>query len=327
MKTTQLFLVLRKCVRCVLLTATLGALTILKAESSAEVERCADEKAFAVMREMLVDFGYKEKVATINTEWLKMNTAKQWVAFSKEQFALTNSAVMTARLVALKAAAVSPERFAGMARNLQARHWNFDHIFAALCQLALTNAVINPKTDIQDEVRSMWGGMWLWTCKSVEPLPMFCAGGLGILKPTGHGRFDHGYDVVTLQKHYAQHFIGGGMFEAYFDLGRQAGVRKEDNNSDAGDYVDYNKVAVVTMGAQWVDVAMQGDTEHTRQWVELWASSRYTLSKSMPRLHWGSLAPGIHASPEEVEAVNDEVRAAITFPIDGLAPVAGLSKP
>jgi hypothetical protein len=207
-------------------------------------------------------------------------------------------------------------KFANLARDLQARNWSFDDIFAKLCRAALTNAQDNPRISIQDEVRSIWGGMWLWTCKAIEPLPLFHAGGFGALHPTGDGKFDHGYDLVTLQKHYAQHFIAGGMFEAYFDMGRKAGVQKERLNSVTGDYFDYNKVAVTTMGARWVDVAVEGDDQHTKRWLDLWASGQYSLSKSMPKLHWESLPPFVDSSPERVKAVEDEVAAAITFPED-----------
>ena len=220
------------------------------------------------------------------------------------------------------------EKFATLARGLQARNWSFDDIFASLCRAALTNAQANPRISIQDEARSIWGGLWLWTHQSIEPLPMFHAGGLGALHPTAGGKVDHGYDVVTLQKHYAQHFIAGGMFEAYFDMGRKAGVQKERLNSVTGDYFDYNKVAVTTMGARWVDVAVEGDDQHTKRWLELWGSGDYSLSKSMPKLHWESLPPFVYASPERVKAVEDEVSAAITFPDDrNTAPVPQSKSP
>ena len=169
------------------------------------------------------------------------------------------------------------QKFAIQARNLQLRNWSFDDIFAALCRTALTNAQANPAINIQDEARSIWGGLWLWTCKDVEPLPLFHAGGLGQLHPAPDGTVDHGYDIITLQKHYAQHFIAGGMFEAYFDAGRWAGVRKERLNSVTGDYFDYNKVAVTSMGARWVDVAVDGDAGHTKRWLDLWASGSNTM--------------------------------------------------
>ncbi|HTS19028.1 MAG TPA: hypothetical protein VMP11_15750 [Verrucomicrobiae bacterium] len=208
------------------------------------------------------------------------------------------------------------QRFATQARNLALRNGSFDDIFAALCRTALTNAAANPKLNLQDEARSIWGGLWLWTCKDTEPLPLFHAGGLPTLHPQPDGSVEHGYDVITLEKHYAQHFIAGGMFEAYFDSGRWAGVRKERLNSVTGDYFDFNKVAVTSMGARWVDIAVQGNAAHTRRWLELWASRQYTLSKSMPKLHWRTLPPFVDAKPDEIKAVEDEVDAAITFPAD-----------
>jgi len=218
-------------------------------------------------------------------------------------------------------------RFADLARTLQARYWTFDDIFAALCRAALTNVQANPKLNIQDQTRGIWGGMWLWTHESIEPLPLFHDGGLGVLHGTVDGKYDHVYDLVTLQKHYAQHFIAGGMFEAYFDAGRLAGVRKERLNSVSGDYFDYNKVAVTSMGARWVDVALDGDAEHTRRWLELWASSRYTLSKSLPRLHWRSLPPLVDSTPEEIKTVENDVDGAVTFPSDSPAPLDSTTQP
>jgi hypothetical protein len=217
-------------------------------------------------------------------------------------------------------------KFAAQARKLAGWNWNFDRIFADLCRTALTNVQLNPKLDIQDEARSIWGGMWLWTCGDVEPLPLFRAGGLGVLRVMPDGKYDHDYDLVTLQKHYAQHFIAGGMFEAYFDMGRQAGVQKERRNSVTGDYFDYNKVAVTTMGARWVDVAVEGDAEHTKRWLELWASGQYALSKSMPKLHWDSLPPFVDGSPSQIKAVEDEVAADITFPKNETVAPSGQAK-
>ena len=117
-----------------------------------------------------------------------------------------------------------------------------------------------------------------------------------------------------------------GMFEAYFDSGREAGVRKERLNSVTGDYFDYNKVAVTSMGARWVDIALGGDAEHTKRWLKLWGGGECTLSKSMPRLHWRSLPPFVDSTPNEVKTVEDEVDATITFPSEA-SPAQGTSQP
>ena len=43
-------------------------------------------------------------------------------------------------------------------------------------------------------------------------------GGLGVHRGRADGRYDHGYDLVTLQKHYAQHFIAGGAIFIYISI-------------------------------------------------------------------------------------------------------------
>ncbi len=211
---------------------------------------------------------------------------------------------------------VEDEKFAALAKDLEAGNLGFDQIFASLCRAALTNAQANPKIDISDEVRSIWGGLWLWQHQGGRPL--FQAGGHDVLRTMPNGRIDHGFhDLHDLQEHYAQHFIAGGMFEAYFDWGREAGVAKERMDTDRmDDYFDFNKVAVTTMGAQWVDIAVHGDAAHTKRWLELWASGQYTLSKSMPKLHWGSLPVGALPTREQVDAVERDIAAALTFPKD-----------
>jgi hypothetical protein len=69
-----------------------------------------------------------------------------------------------------------------------------------------------------------------------------------------------------------------------------------------------------------VDVAVDGDAEHTRFWLELWGKRQCTLSKSMPKLHWRSLAPFVAGTDEEIKAVEGEVNAAINFPRNAFAP-------
>jgi hypothetical protein len=210
---------------------------------------------------------------------------------------------------------VEDERFAALAKRLEAAGWDFDQIFAELCRTALANAAANPKLHLEDEARSIWGGLWLWTRRGGAPL--FQAGGHAPLESMPGGRIDHGFhDLHELQVHYAQHFIAGGMFEAYFDLGREAGVTKERVDAGADDYFDFNKVAVTTMGARWVDLAVEGDAAQSKRWLELWATGQYTLSKSMPKLHWGHLPPGVTATRGDIRAVEKEVEAAMPGPPD-----------
>ncbi len=205
---------------------------------------------------------------------------------------------------------VSPEdeKFAALAAYYENEKMTFDQIFAALCRMVISNTDNDPRLDLRDQVRAMWGGLWLWMMRGGKPL--FCAGGHDVLHVMENGQVNHGYDRHTLEEHYAQHFIGGGMFEAYFDLGRDAGVDKERIDAHMGDYFDFNKVAVVTMGAQWVDVALAGDAAHTQRWLELWGNGRYTLSKSLPKLHWGGLPIGAEGSAAQVKAVERDVAAA-----------------
>src|SRR5207249_1660973 len=97
-------------------------------------------------------------------------------------------------------------KFAAQAAELQRRGSNFDLIFKELCRSTLDEAAKNPRLRLDDCVRSMFGGLWLWARD----------GG----NPSIQGRDDS-----------AQHFIGGGAFEGYWDSGKRAGVTKEEIDS------------------------------------------------------------------------------------------------
>jgi hypothetical protein len=182
------------------------------------------------------------------------------------------------------------EEFAALARDLQRRGWNFDQIFAACCKRALTNAAVNPKTRIDDQVRAAFGGLWLWSRR----------GGM----PALQGQVDK-----------ALHFLGGGAFEAYWDLGRRAAVTKERIDSrDVDNFFNLDDLAATIMGARWVDVALDGDASHTRAWLDLWATGKYTLSRSLPPMRFGHMHPGERATPDQIEAIDRAVSAAISFP-------------
>ena len=182
------------------------------------------------------------------------------------------------------------EDYALLARTLHQRGWNFDQIFAASCQRALTNALIAGKQPIQDQVRAVFGGLWLWSRRGGAP-------------------------ALQGQNDKALHFIGGGVFEGYWDMGRRAAVTKERIDSkDLDNFWDFDDLAATIMGARWMDVALDGDADHTRRWIELWASSRYTLSRSLPQLKFGHMRPGQRASPEQVEAIDRQITAALVFP-------------
>src|ERR1039457_7713923 len=56
-------------------------------------------------------------------------------------------------------------RSAALAAKLQAKNVDFDHIFQDLCQMVITNVNTNARTRLDDQVRAMFGGLWLW-CRS-----------------------------------------------------------------------------------------------------------------------------------------------------------------
>ena len=86
------------------------------------------------------------------------------------------------------------DRYAALAMRLEKAGSNFDQVFAELCRTALADVDKNPKHRLDDQVRAMFGGMWLWILH----------GG----KPVLQGMNDKVF-----------HFIGGGMFQGYFELG------------------------------------------------------------------------------------------------------------
>lgn len=198
----------------------------------------------------------------------------------------------------VRADALSPQnkivprerKFADQAAALAKRGLDLDRIFAELCQTVIGETAQNPKLRIDDTARSMFGGLWLWA-----------RGG-------GHPRFQDQADK-------ALHFIGGGAFEGYWDAGRRAAVAKEHiDMQDPHNYFDLDDMAATMMGARWMDLACAEDRVQAQRWVELWASGEYTLSRSLPRLHWGHLRPGTAAPTERVVAIKAEIDAAITLP-------------
>src|SRR5712675_2238938 len=119
-------------------------------------------------------------------------------------------------------------KFAALAAKLQTKNMDFEHIFQELCKVVITN--VNAKTRLDDQVRAMFGGLWLW-CRN---------GGT----PEFQGQNDK-----------AMHFIGGGAFEGYFDVGRSAAIIKEEvDRQDPNNYFDLDDMAATMMGARWVDI-------------------------------------------------------------------------
>jgi len=185
----------------------------------------------------------------------------------------------------------APNRaFAERALALQKSGADFDHIFTGLCDLVLSNVDQNPKLRYDDQARAMFGGLWLWTRQSGRPL-------------------------FQGQPDKALHFIWGGTFEGYWDAGRPAAVRKEQLDMQTpGNAYDLDDLAATIMGTRWVDVAANSTPEQARRWFEMWASGRCTLTKSLPKLHWGRLKPGTEPSPAIVEEINKEITEAVALP-------------
>jgi hypothetical protein len=214
---------------------------------------------------------------------------KRWTAILMTGLALTSLAAAEPG-ANIKTPAPPEAKFAALARKLERSGRNFDQIFAELCRTALANAEADPKLRLDDQVRAIFGGLWLWTR----------TGGNPVLQ----GRTD-----------LALHFIGGGAFEGYWDAGRSAAVIKERIDArDPHNVFDLDDMAATLLGARWMEIAVRGEYEQTRAWLELWAAGRCTLSKCLPRLRYGRMPTGKEAAAEAIGAIRDEIQAALTPP-------------
>ena len=187
---------------------------------------------------------------------------------------------------------ITPEdrHYAEAAAALQRKGLSFDQIFAELCKTALTNADSNPKLPLEDQCRSLFGGLWLWARNGGRP-------------------------SLQSRNDWAQHFIGGGAFEGYWDAGRTAAIMKERMDSRQSDNVfDLDDMAATMLGARWMDLAVSAEPGQGRRWVELWASGRYTITQSLPKLKYGQIPKGQVASKEAIKTVETEVDAALGLP-------------
>jgi len=181
-------------------------------------------------------------------------------------------------------------KFAELAATCQRKGWNFDQIFRELCKTAQANLDRNPKVQVEDQARSIFGGLWIWTGR----------GGSAKIQ----GRSD-----------WAFHFAGGGAFQGYWDLGRTAAVVKERRDSrDSGNRFDLDDMAATMLGARWVDLAANSEPVIGRRWLDLWASGQYSISQSLPTLRYGQLPQGQVAPPERIEEIRDAVDAALVVP-------------
>src|SRR5437879_1186924 len=99
---------------------------------------------------------------------------------------------------------ITPEdrHYAEQAAALQGKGLKFDQIFTELCKTAVTNAGKKPQNPFGDQCRPLFCGLWVW------------------------GR-NGGTPTLQSRNDWAQHFIGGGAFEGYWDAGRSAAIMKE----------------------------------------------------------------------------------------------------
>ena len=182
------------------------------------------------------------------------------------------------------------DKFAEQASALQKRGFNFDQIFAELCKTALADLDKDPKLRLDDYIRSVFGGLWLWTRNGGSP-------------------------VLQGRNDWALHFIGGGAFEGYWDAGNRAAVTKETiDSNDPNNFYDLDDMAATMLGSRWMDIAVNTDDATGRRWVEAWAAGRNTISGTLPRLEFGHLPPGQRATPDQVKKVRAAIEAALKPP-------------
>ena len=136
------------------------------------------------------------------------------------------------------------KRLAAIAGQLQRRGYDFDHLFSELLQVALQEATTNAHVRLDDRIRSVFGGLWIWA--------------------TGPGR-----PALQRRQDWALHFIGGGAFEGYWDAGTTAGLIKEQSDArDPYNRYDLDDLTATMFGARWVDLATTNSTADARRWIE-----------------------------------------------------------
>ena len=186
-----------------------------------------DERMWGLMRQMLVDFGYQEKVALMDAAWEKTNSPQQWAVFKQEQAALTNSAVAAARLPEWRAA-ISPgvQAIATLCKETAAG--GFARVIIAVCKTS-------------HNVVDITAGLILWTNEGGVPL-------------------------LQGQNDKALHFIYGAYLEAILGMGHRAGVMKEQSDVRHGRTFDCNDMAATFAGAESVRRA-KTDGQWIDQWA------------------------------------------------------------
>lgn len=187
-------------------------------------------------------------------------------------------------------------KYAAVADYYQQEGWSFDQIFAALCKLVLTSADNDPKLALEDHVRSMFGGLWIWSLSG-------------------------GNCLLQRQIDKGMHFIGGGMFEGYWDIGRSAAVIKERvDTRDPQNRFDLDDMAATMLGARWMNLATDKDRAAARRWISLWASGQYTINRTLPKLQNGQIPQGKEATAQAVESIRQAMDKALTLPPPAATP-------
>jgi hypothetical protein len=182
-------------------------------------------------------------------------------------------------------------QIADMAQRLSS-DLDFNEVFSQVCRAALAYCDDHPKTQPDDCARSVFGGLWIWTRE----------GG----RPTLQGRND-----------WALHFIGGGAFEGYFDVGKRAAVRKEEHDARAGgNHYDLDDLAATLLGARWIEIATTGTPEQSRAWLHSWATGEKNLSRTLPKLQFGQLPASEQASSATVQRVRAFVEDSLKLPAE-----------
>jgi len=188
------------------------------------------------------------------------------------------------------------KRYAVLAVALDRHGADLDALFQQLCARVLAAAADNPKLRLENEARAMFGGLWNWATNGARP-------------------------QLQGQTDKALHFIGGGAMQGYFDAGRAAAVIKEElDRKEPHNFFDLDDMAATMLGARWVDLATTTDAAKNRQWLELWATGKCTLTKTLPKLEFGLMKPGTNAPPEVIQAIEKAMDAALRLPDPPVTP-------
>ncbi len=169
------------------------------------------------------------------------------------------------------------------------RPTDLDTLLSVMCATALQKTAAADGRPLEDEIRAVFGGLWIWSRNQGQP------------------RFQHRHDL-------ALHFIGGGAFQGYWDAGTSAALVKEraDARGPGGRY-DLDDLAATMLGARWIELATTGTADQNRAWIERWARRRSTLATAIQPLRFGQRSADT-VSPEEIATVWRQVNTMLSRP-------------